>query len=136
VIEILAKTLADFDEDHLIPAYGFGDSTTKDKQCFSFHEHNRPSNRVDEALCRYHQLCHAVGEEKIVLSGPTSFGPVIQEAIKTVVAEQSYHILVIIADGQVDLFIFKNSCSYFTDVRYPIPSPTDPPPARSYSQAK
>ncbi|KAF3436776.1 hypothetical protein FNV43_RR19529 [Rhamnella rubrinervis] len=58
-ISIIGKTLSSFDEDNLIPCFGFGD-------------------------------------------GPTSFAPIIEMAITIV--EQSngqYHVLVIIADGQV-----------------------------------
>ena len=35
VISILGQTLEPLDDDNLIPAYGFGDSTTKDKDVFS-----------------------------------------------------------------------------------------------------
>ena len=101
VIDIMGRTLEDFDDDKLIPAYGFGDASCKDRKCFPFHNNNRSSFRVDEVLQRYDELCYAVTEERILLSGPTSFAPIINEAIRIVAQEQGYHILVIIADGQV-----------------------------------
>merc|ERR1711988_536687 len=96
VISTMGRTLEEFDDDKLIPAFGFGDSTTGDFSCFPFHAGARPSHGVAEALERYEELAQSVQ-----FSGPTSFAPVIREAIRIVQEEKSYHILVIIADGQV-----------------------------------
>lgn len=96
VISIISRTLEDFDDDRLIPAFGFGDSSTGDTKCFPFHKDGRPSHGVDEVLSRYKEVAETVN-----LAGPTSFAPVVREAINIVREEQSYHILVIIADGQV-----------------------------------
>lgn len=92
----MARTLEEFDDDGLIPAFGFGDAITGDRACFPFHEGGRPSNGVKEVLERYAELATTVK-----LSGPTSFAPQIREAIRIVQEERAYHILVIIADGQV-----------------------------------
>lgn len=96
-LSVLARTLEEFDDDKLIPAFGFGDSTTGDRRCFPFHEGNRPSHGVAEVLQRYQELA-----AQLTLAGPTSFAPLIREAINIVCDEgNAYHILVIIADGQV-----------------------------------
>jgi len=95
VISILGRTLSSFDDDNLIPAYGFGDKTTTDKSVFSFIA-DRPCNGFQEVLDRYNAIVPFVE-----LSGPTSFAPIIREAIRVVKNSRSYHILIIIADGQV-----------------------------------
>jgi len=95
VIEIVGKTLEVFDDDKLIPAYGFGDITTRDKRVFPFLP-DRPCNQFGEVLSLYKDIAKTVQ-----LSGPTSFAPIIYEAINILREERSYHILVIIADGQV-----------------------------------
>jgi len=94
-ITIIGKTLEVFDDDKLIPAYGFGDIVTTDKQVFPFNS-GRPCHTFREVLDRYNEIAQIV-----VMSGPTSFAPIIREAISIIRNEKSYHILLIIADGQV-----------------------------------
>lgn len=96
VIDIIGRTLETFDDDRLIPAYGFGDATTGNKRCFPFLQDAAPSHGVQAVLQRYQEIAASVQ-----LAGPTCFAPVIREAIQVVREEQGYHILVIIADGQV-----------------------------------
>jgi len=95
VIYIVGRTLEPFDDDKLIPVYGFGDATTSDKKVFPFFP-DRPCNGFQEVLQRYTEISPNVN-----LSGPTSFAPIINEAIEIVKSSKAYHILVIIADGQV-----------------------------------
>uniref|UniRef100_A0A7N0T9Y7 RING-type domain-containing protein n=1 Tax=Kalanchoe fedtschenkoi TaxID=63787 RepID=A0A7N0T9Y7_KALFE len=96
-ISIIGKTLSAFDEDNLIPCYGFGDASTHDQEVFSFFPEDRFCNGFEEVLSRYREIV-----PHLRLSGPTSFAPVIEMAMTIV--EQSrgqYHVLLIIADGQV-----------------------------------
>ncbi|KAI3931275.1 hypothetical protein MKX01_040192 [Papaver californicum] len=96
-ISIIGRTLSAFDEDNLIPCFGFGDALTHDQDVFSFYPEERLCNGFEEALSRYRELL-----PQIRLAGPTSFAPVIEMAMTIV--EQSggqYHVLVVIADGQV-----------------------------------
>ncbi|XP_058112901.1 E3 ubiquitin-protein ligase RGLG2-like [Magnolia sinica] len=96
-ISIIGRTLSAFDEDDLIPCFGFGDASTHDQEVFSFFQDERPCNGFEEALSRYREIV-----PHLKLAGPTSFAPMIETAIGIV--EKSggqYHVLLIIADGQV-----------------------------------
>ncbi|KAF8031550.1 hypothetical protein BT93_D0690 [Corymbia citriodora subsp. variegata] len=96
-ISIIGRTLSSFDEDNLIPCYGFGDATTHDQEVFSFYPDSRPCEGFEEVLSRYRDLV-----PDVKLSGPTSFAPIIETAIEIVDSNGGqYHVLVIIADGQV-----------------------------------
>jgi len=95
VISIVGKTLEVFDDDKLIPTFGFGDVTTTDKGAFPFFP-DRVCYGFSEVLTRYTEIT-----PNIQLSGPTSFAPLIRQALRIVQQEKAYHILVIIADGQV-----------------------------------
>jgi E3 ubiquitin-protein ligase RGLG len=97
-LSIIGRTLSPFDEDNEIPCFGFGDSTTHDSRVFSFYPDHRACHGFKEALARYREIVPYVR-----LSGPTSFAPIINAAVDIV--EKSggqYHVLVIIADGQID----------------------------------
>jgi len=94
-ISSIGKALSIYDDDNLIPVFGFGDSTTTDKSVFPFFP-DRPARGFEEVLARYKELT-----PRVVLGGPTNFAPAIEAAIQIVKATKAYHILLIIADGQV-----------------------------------
>jgi len=96
VCDVLCRTLEPFDDDKLIPVFGFGDVTTSDKSVFPFFQDGHPCNGCGEVLQRYSEIAPCAQ-----LSGPTSFAPLINKAIEIVSTTRQYHILVIIADGQV-----------------------------------
>jgi E3 ubiquitin-protein ligase RGLG len=55
-ITIIGRTLAAFDEDNLIPCYGFGDASTHDQDVFSFNSEDRFCNGFEEVLSRYKEI--------------------------------------------------------------------------------
>ncbi|KAJ6902480.1 hypothetical protein NC651_020068 [Populus alba x Populus x berolinensis] len=96
-ISIIGSTMAPFDEDNLVPCFGFGDATTHDQEVFSFHGDHSPCYGFEEVLECYKKIA-----PNLRLSGPTSYGPVIEAAIDIVEKSKGqYHVLIIIADGQV-----------------------------------
>ncbi|WJX47456.1 E3 ubiquitin-protein ligase rglg2 [Trifolium repens] len=96
-ITIIGKTLSTFDEDNMIPCFGFGDASTHDQDVFSFHSDERCCNGFEEVLSKYREIVPCLR-----LTGPTSFAPIIEMAM-TIVEKSGgqYHVLLIIADGQV-----------------------------------
>lgn len=128
VISIIGRTLESFDEDNLIPAFGFGDSVSKGRSVFSFKDRTAsdrglglggglgerlrlwgrwgrggggddggiPCRGFTEVLHRYEEIAQAV-----TLGGPTDFAPIIHKAVEIVRRLKKYHILIVIADGQV-----------------------------------
>ncbi|TKY49460.1 E3 ubiquitin-protein ligase RGLG2 [Spatholobus suberectus] len=96
-ISIIGKTLAPFDDDNLIPCFGFGDATTHDQEVFSFHSDHSSCHGFEEVLACYQKIV-----PNLKLSGPTSYAPVIEAAIDIVEKNRGqFHVLVIVADGQV-----------------------------------
>ncbi|GLU02140.1 hypothetical protein SLE2022_194060 [Rubroshorea leprosula] len=96
-ISIIGNTLSAFDEDNMVPCYGFGDASTNDQDVFSFYSDARVCHGFEEVLSRYREIV-----PHLRLAGPTSFAPIIEMAM-TIVEQRGgqYHVLVIIADGQV-----------------------------------
>lgn len=97
VISIIPDVLSPFDEDNLIPVFGFGCARTKDKSVFPFKEDNSPCKGFRDVLEQYERV-----KDTVELSGPTSLVPIINEAVCITIENGGYHILVIIMDGQVE----------------------------------
>ena len=57
VISVLGQTLAPFDDDNKIPAYGFGDRETKDHSVFPFRYDEKPCNGFEEVSAVFWCCC-------------------------------------------------------------------------------
>lgn len=95
VITLLGKNLEFLDEDKMIDAFGFGDIRTKNHFVFSLKEGSK-CYTFNEVLYQYNLIT-----PQIQLSGPTSFRPLIKHAIEIVKYTGSYHILIILTDGEI-----------------------------------
>jgi E3 ubiquitin-protein ligase RGLG len=96
VIKCIGETLEPFDEDKLIPVYGFGDIHTKNTKVFNLKQRREPCKGFQEVIEVYNKIT-----PNILLSGPTSYAPIIRHAINIVKQCGSYHILIIVTDGAV-----------------------------------
>ncbi|XP_067658896.1 uncharacterized protein [Haliotis asinina] len=95
VIQVLGETLEPFDNEGVMPAFGFGDMTTRDHGIFPL----RPDGvcyGFKDVLKVYNDIT-----PRVRLSGPTNFAPLIKQAVEIVKSTKTFHILVIVADGQV-----------------------------------
>jgi E3 ubiquitin-protein ligase RGLG len=106
VLQIMCLSLANFDDDGFIPAYGFGDTRTTNKAVFSFLSNEAsqevPCLRLEGVLEVYNRIITDINQGTIRMSGPTSFAPLIYKAIEIVKTAGQYHILLIVCDGAVD----------------------------------
>jgi hypothetical protein len=114
VLKTCAKSIKDYDDDNMYPLYGFGDLTTKDHSVFNLHQHNDECDGYDELLSCYRQSALSIDQPNgIALNGPTSFAPMINKAIDIVKqgksGKEEYHILVIVADGQISQGCFQDT---------------------------
>lgn len=75
---------------------------------FSFYPDHRPCNGISEGQLRYEEIV-----SELRLSGPTSFAPIIEMAADTVKRSRYYHVLLIIADGQVTGVNDSSDCLSF-----------------------
>jgi E3 ubiquitin-protein ligase RGLG len=96
VIYAMGQCLEEFDDDHIIPAFGFGDSVTRDKGIFSINSGGGACHGFEQVLSAY-----ANKAKEVTLSGPTNFAPLISAATRIAQKSKSFHILLIVADGQV-----------------------------------
>ena len=97
VMDIMGRALAKFDDDGLIPVFGFGDKKTEEFNVFNLSQDEQPFKGMPAVIEEYKRIA-----PKIELYGGTSFVPIINKAIEIVEKTKQYHILVIICDGQVD----------------------------------
>jgi hypothetical protein len=89
----LLKTTLEFDSDHIFPLYYFG-SLQANNVGGALHVGNYPT--VEGLLDSY---LKSIDFQK--LSGPTTFAPLIREAISIVKETERFHLLIIISDGQI-----------------------------------
>ncbi|KAL7715633.1 Uncharacterized protein QTN25_006731 [Entamoeba marina] len=84
VIDSIGRALEPFDDDRLIPTFGFGDATTTNKSIFSFLPNEQPCAGVVQVLQRYNEITPAVN-----MSGPTNFAPLIKKAIEIIIKKDT-----------------------------------------------
>ncbi|CAN8015952.1 hypothetical protein HPB47_016605 [Ixodes persulcatus] len=80
-----------------IPAFGFGDSVTKDAAVFPLIESGTPCLDFNDLMCAYTHTA-----QKVQLSGPTSLAPLLQKAQEIAAHSREFHVVLVLTDGQLD----------------------------------
>lgn len=94
---IIGNALSPFCNGNLIPCFGLGDASTEDHSVFSFHKDHSPCNGFEGVFSCLKKI---VPDSQ--LRGPTSYAPIVEAAIDIVLKNDGqYHVLVLIANGQV-----------------------------------
>ena len=96
VIWVLGQTLAAFDEDGIIPAFGFGDYETRNHSVFALSPSGDACQGFNDVLESYNKRC-----QHIFFGGPSSLASIIHKSIEIVTTKHTYHILIIVTDGQL-----------------------------------
>lgn len=103
-IHAAASILQDYDHDKKIPVYGFGGSVGGEvSHCFPLTmDFDKPEVGGVDGIQKY----YAKSLETVALSGPTLFGPLIQQACQisrkpSSHDKQKYYVLLIITDGVI-----------------------------------
>ena len=99
VIGILGSIVDDLSPNGIFPVYLFGDGLTKERKVrplFVDTEGDENCYGIKHALSEYRRQI-----PKVELSGPTSFKPLIEKAIKIIEKNWRFHLLIIIGDGAV-----------------------------------
>lgn len=114
-VRFVGEALSHMDEDGMIPAFYFGDLQTKAVAVQTFTPGNTQGCQgFQELLIRYESITPT-----LTMSGPTSFEPIINAAIEIVVKKRDFHILLIVADGQVSN-IARDSAAIVRASNYPL----------------
>ena len=106
VLEMIWNSISDFDDNGEISMFAFGDTVTRHQSVKPIGD--GPCKGIDQALSEYRAAA-----KTLRLSGPTSFAPLIRQAIQVVQhSGGQYHILLIIGDGGVshELDCLRDSC--------------------------
>ena len=101
-IKICGNILAYYDTDQMFPCYGFGAKIDdKPSPIFNLNFQSDPNiHTIPNIIEEYHKAL-----EKVVLSEPTNFAPIIQATNNMIKEENNnlkYNVLLILTDGKID----------------------------------
>lgn len=97
IINLVGPVLEQFDDDNMIPVLRFGCAETRNQTVRAF----AVDGRLEFHGFREVAAAYRANIPYINMSGPTTFAPLIRQAIEMVKYTKQYHILLILTDGDV-----------------------------------